>query len=163
MTYLLDSNAFIQAKDKFYRFSFCPGFWDWLSDGYHRSLLSSIQMVEVELKTRQDELTDWVASTAPQGFFVAPSPEVVTTQSVVTRWVHAQATYTPTEKARFLSKADSWLIAEAIENQREIITFEEMVPANSTKVKIPNVAANFGVKCASLFDVLEASGVTMHL
>jgi len=30
MPYLLDSNVFIEAKNKYYRFSLCPGFWDWL-------------------------------------------------------------------------------------------------------------------------------------
>ncbi len=31
MVALLDSNGLIQAKNLFYRFGFCPGFWDWLS------------------------------------------------------------------------------------------------------------------------------------
>jgi len=30
MPYLLDSNVFIEAKNKYYQFSLCPGFWDWL-------------------------------------------------------------------------------------------------------------------------------------
>lgn len=30
MTYLLDANIFIQAKNLHYGFDFCPAFWDWL-------------------------------------------------------------------------------------------------------------------------------------
>jgi len=30
MTYLLDANVFIQAKNLYYGFDFCPAFWDWL-------------------------------------------------------------------------------------------------------------------------------------
>jgi hypothetical protein len=30
MTYLLDANVFMQAKNLHYGFDFCPAFWDWL-------------------------------------------------------------------------------------------------------------------------------------
>ncbi len=163
MAYLLDANAFIQAKNHFYRFSFCPGFWDWVLAHHGTGAIFSVEKVEVELKQGADDLADWVTGTAPNGFFLPPSPQVVTTQGVVSRWVNAQPGYSPPEKARFLSKADPWLIAEAIESGHEIVTFEELVPPNSTKVKIPNVAANFGVNCASLYDVLENSGAQLRL
>lgn len=32
MTYLLDANVFIQAKNLQYGFDFCPAFWDWLDE-----------------------------------------------------------------------------------------------------------------------------------
>lgn len=163
MTYLLDSNAFIQSKNHFYRFSFCPGFWDWLVEQHEVGILFSVEKVADELKMGGDQLSTWVARDAPRDFFVAPTPQVVTTQSVVARWVNAQTVYSQVEKARFLSKADPWLIAEAIENGHEIITFEELVPPSSSKVMIPNVAANFGVKCAGLYDVLEISGSRLRL
>lgn len=163
MRYLLDANAFIQAKNHFYRFSFCPGFWDWILLEHGKATLFSVERVEAELRAGRDELATWVGSDVPAGFFITPTPEVATAQGVVARWVNAQATYGPAEKARFLGKADPWLIAEAIEHGHEIVTFEEAVPANSSKVKIPNVAANFGVRCVSLYDVLERSGVQMRV
>ncbi len=30
MSYLLDSDVFIQAKNLHYGLDFCPAFWDWL-------------------------------------------------------------------------------------------------------------------------------------
>lgn len=163
MAYLMDSNSFIQSKNLFYRFSFCPGFWDWIAGQYGAGVLFSVEQIETELKDGNDELADWVENSAPEGFFVAPSEQVATTQAVVSRWVSAQPTFSAAEKARFLGKADPWLIAEAIANGHEVITFEELVPSNSSKVKIPNVANNFGVNCVSLFDVLEQSGVQLKL
>ncbi len=163
MAYLVDSNALIQAKNQFYRFSFCPGFWDWIQAQHTGGGIFSVEKIGVELSDGADELSDWAANTVPSAFFIAPSVQVVTTQGVVARWVNAQVGYSAPEKAKFLSKADPWLIAEAIENGHEIITFEEMVPANSSKVKIPNVASNFGVNCVSLFDVLEGSGSILKL
>jgi hypothetical protein len=163
MAYLMDSNALIQAKNQFYRFTFCPGFWDWVADEHTKGALLSIQEVKKELEGGRDELADWAGKVIPASFFVRPTAEVVTTQAVVSQWVNAQGTYSQQEKAKFLSKADPWLVAEAIQNKHQIITFEEQVPANSTKVKIPNVATNFGVKTLNLYDVIEASGAKLRL
>ena len=30
MLFLLDSDTLIQAKNEYYGFDLCPGFWDWL-------------------------------------------------------------------------------------------------------------------------------------
>ncbi len=30
MAYLLDANAFIEAKKRWYGFDFCPAYWEWL-------------------------------------------------------------------------------------------------------------------------------------
>lgn len=163
MAYLMDSNALIQAKNQFYRFTFCPGFWDWVATEHAKGALCSIEKVKAELEDGQDELANWAAKVIPAPFFVRPTAQVVTTQAVVSQWVNAQPIYSPHEKAKFLSKADPWLVAEAIQNKHQIITFEEQVPANSTKVKIPNVATNFGVKTLNLYDVIEASGARLRL
>jgi hypothetical protein len=163
MAYLMDSNALIQAKNQFYRFGFCPGFWDWIAAENAHGALYSIVKVKEELEDGQDELAHWAGKVIPASFFVGPSASVVTTFGVVSQWVKAQPVYSPQEQARFLSKADPWLIAEAIQNKHKIITFEDLVPPNSTKVKIPNVATNFGVQTVSLFDVLEASGARLRL
>jgi hypothetical protein len=162
MAYLMDSNAFIQAKNQFYRFSFCPGYWDWIAQEHGAGRLFSVEKVEEELKERADELSEWAQNTAPAGFFVAPSLQVATTQAVIARWVNAQP-FAQDEKVRFLGGTDPWLIAEAIDSGRTIITFEQLVPANSSKVKIPNVAANFGAQWASLYDAIELSGAQLRL
>lgn len=163
MAYLMDSNALIQAKNQFYRFSFCPGFWDWIAVQHSNGALFSIAKVKDELQDGADALSNWAGTVIPESFFISPSVAVVTTLGVVSQWVNAQAVYSPQEKARFLSKADPWLIAEAIQNKHHIITFEDLVPANSSKVKIPNVANNFGIQTVSLYDVIEASGAQLRL
>lgn len=163
MAFLMDSNALIQAKNHFYRFSFCPGFWDWIVSEHAKSALFSIQKVKDELGDGRDELAQWARNGIPGSFFLGPSAEVVTTFGVVSQWVTAQPGYSSHEKAKFLSKADPWLVAEAIQNKHHIITFEELVPENSTKVKIPNVARNFGIATVSLYDVIDSSGTQWRL
>lgn len=162
MPYLIDSSAFIQAKNMFYRFSFCPGFWDWIAAEHRKGMLYSVEKIKDELEDGNDQLATWAKKVIPGGFFIAPSADVVTTQGVVSQWVNAQ-NYSPSEKAKFLSKADPWLIAEAMQGNYEIITFEELVPSTSSKVKIPNVANNFGVNTVSLYDILEATGCLLNL
>ena len=31
MTYLLDTNIFIESKNRYYGFDIAPGFWEWLN------------------------------------------------------------------------------------------------------------------------------------
>jgi hypothetical protein len=49
MAYLLDTNVFITAKQRYYGFQLCPGFWDWLIDANGRGLVFSHQQVLSEL------------------------------------------------------------------------------------------------------------------
>lgn len=45
MTYLLDANVFIQAKNLHYGLDFCPAFWDWLVVNNHANQVFSIDKV----------------------------------------------------------------------------------------------------------------------
>ena len=58
MAYLLDSNVFIEAVQRYYRPSICPGFWHWLDrntvkipdvcDGVGISWIKPFDMLERE-------------------------------------------------------------------------------------------------------------------
>ena len=45
MSYLLDSNVFITAKDQYYGFDFCLAFWNWLVEQHDTGVVSSIEKV----------------------------------------------------------------------------------------------------------------------
>lgn len=117
----MDSNALIQAKNQFYRFDFCPGFWDWVAIEHAKGMLYSIEKVKDELEDGQEELANWASNIIHASFFVSPTVEVVTIQTVVSQWVNAQQIYSQPEKAKFLAKADPWLVAVAIQNKDQII------------------------------------------
>jgi len=59
MNYLLDSNTFIEAKNRYYNMKVCPAYWDWLLRANGKSQLCSIDMVLDELVPGKDELADW--------------------------------------------------------------------------------------------------------
>lgn len=165
MIYLLDANSFIEAKNRHYRVKVVPGFWEWLTIQQQNISLQSIIPVFDELtknKNNPDDLALW--ATANKSFFVATSSQEI--QQVFTNIANHLAThptYSQQEIARFLSGADPWLIATAKANGAKIVTHEVLVPANSKKVKIPNVAKYFEVEYLDIFDLLELSGHQLSL
>lgn len=55
--YLLDTNVFVQAKQKHYGLDFCPAFWDWLVIQNRKGKISSVDNVFDEMRVVSDELT----------------------------------------------------------------------------------------------------------
>ncbi len=49
MAYLLDANVFIDAKNRYYGFDFCPGFWDWVDLAHADGRVMSIEIVGDDL------------------------------------------------------------------------------------------------------------------
>ena len=58
MSYLLDANVFIQAKNLHYGLDFCPAFWDWLIARNAAKQVFSIEKVGDEIQAIADELAD---------------------------------------------------------------------------------------------------------
>lgn len=64
MIYLLDANVFIEAKNRYYRFGFCPAFWEWIERAHDRGTVYSVRKVRDQLLERRDELFSWVKEVA---------------------------------------------------------------------------------------------------
>jgi len=60
LTYLIDSNIFIQAQNEYYCMDICPGFWDFLSERFHSGELISIRQVYDEISHKDDPIYEWV-------------------------------------------------------------------------------------------------------
>lgn len=165
MIYLLDANSFIQAKNFHYRMNVVPGFWAWLLQKHNGIDIKSIDHVYAELtksKTDPDDLHGWAVE---QKDFFVKSHDVAIQQvfSDIVNYVSQHRVYSPGELARFLDGADPWLIATAKTFGAVIVTHEVMVPENSTKVKIPNVARKFEIDCINIFDLLELTSIKLIL
>ncbi|WP_082107319.1 DUF4411 family protein [Chromobacterium vaccinii] len=154
MNYLLDSNAYIQAKNFYYRMSICPGFWGWLDCNFQNGRVGSIDMVYDELVHAGDDLSSWVKQR--KAVFMAVDDEA--TQSnfgEIAQFIVEHKTMREPHVSNFLSVADPWLIAKAKTIGATLVTQEVLVPDNSTKVKIPNICREFGVSYCNTFDLLE--------
>lgn len=158
--YLLDSNIFIDAKNRAYGMDFCPAFWDWLLLEHSRGFLGSVDTVKKELLKQQDELSQW-AKVAPSSFF----PQLTETGLVELKHIAEYITtkgYSLAERESFLDKADSFLIAQAKAEKHIVVTHEQSAP-NGKRIKIPDVCSAFGVACRSIYDVIRESNARFVL
>jgi predicted nucleic acid-binding protein len=152
MTYLLDANVFIQAKNLHYGLDFCPAFWDWLIDNNTAGHVFSIDKVADEIAAGADELTDWMHQRG-NGLFLKTDPQVAAQFGKVSAWA-TQQRYEPAAINTFLQVADFYLIAHALANGHTVVTHE--TPANSTKrIKIPNACIGLDVRFMTPYEMLR--------
>lgn len=152
MSYLLDTNVFIQAKNLHYGLDFCPAFWQWLLESNASGRVFSIDKVADEIAAGADELTDW-AQQDGNSLFRATDSAVVAQFGKVSTWVMGQQ-YEPAAINTFLQVADFYLIAHALAGSHTVVTHE--LPANSTKrIKIPNVCAGLNLRFMTPYTMLR--------
>ena len=160
MPYLLDANVFIQAKNLYYGFDICPGFWDWLIQANAQGKVYSIEKVGDELEAGNDELSA-CARQRGVAFFLRPDERVIQAFGKVSEWVR-NARYEPAAISVFLQGADYYLIAHALAHNFIVVTHE--VPANTKKkVKIPNVCIGLGIKHMNPYEMLRREGARFVL
>ncbi len=156
--YLLDANVFIQAKDQYYGFDLCPGFWSSLVHHHRKNDIFSIDKIKAELTG--NPLANWVRNDVPPTFFKKTNNvAVVKALADMNSWVNANPQFTPEARAEFAASADGWLVAYAKIGGQVVVTHEVLEPRARKKVKIPNVCIEFGVDCVNTFEMLIALGV----
>lgn len=153
MAYLLDANVFIEAKNRYYGFDFCPAFWDWLDQSHAAGTVFSIDKVHDELVGGSDELATWAQQRA-SGFFLTPDATIVPSLQATSSWTSGGG-YEPAAVATFLQGADYYLVADAHAHDHTVVT-HEVVAHSTKKVKIPNVCLALSVKCMNPFEMLRA-------
>ncbi len=157
--YLLDANVFIEAKNRYYGFDFCPGFWSSLVVQHRGKRVVSIDRIENELRAQDDEVTAWVEKTAPDTFFKKTEDQAVVDKfQKLVIWVYSQSQFTDAAKSKFASAADGWGIAYAAVNRLVVVTHELFAPDVKNDVKIPNVCVEFDVEYVDTFEMLRDLG-----
>ena len=152
MSYLLDANVFMSAKNLHYGLDFCPAFWEWLAHKSHTGAVFSIDKVADEIQAGQDELSDW-ARNHSQTLFKRTPPQLAPQFTDVSTWVVGQQ-YTPAAINTFLQAADFYLLAHALAGEHVVVTHE--VHANSPgRIKIPNACVGLGVQFMTPYKMLR--------
>lgn len=152
MSYLLDSDVFIQAKNLHYGLDFCPAFWDWLIAANAKGLVFSTEKVGDEIQAGADELATWAAGRG-DGFFLKPDSAILPALAQVSSWASGQ-NYEPAAVSTFLQVADFYLVAHALAHGQTVVT-HEVAAASTKKIKIPNACIGVGVKCVSPYEMLR--------
>lgn len=153
--FLLDTNSFIDAKNFFYAFDICPGFWQSLRRHHKSEQVYSIDQVKKEITDGSDMLVRW-AKWMPKGFFqISHGPDVAVEYSKIITWVDANFTRREAVDA-FADKADGWLIAYAKVYGYTLVCQEKFDPNVKRRVPNPNVCHHFGVPFCNMFEMLRA-------
>ncbi|WKC45234.1 DUF4411 family protein [Pseudomonas veronii] len=154
MKHLLDSNTLIEAKNRYYGMTICPGYWAWILQQHQALEIASIVPVRDELAKGNDDLTQWVKSNAQ--LFEDTSDE--RTQVAFGYIVAKIAEQAPLMKVgaleEFLEGADPWLIAKAMTTGAVVVTHEVYNPDIKRKYTIPNVCSLVGVSYMNTFELL---------
>lgn len=161
MAYLLDANTLIQAKNEYYAFDLCPGFWDWLDQQSVAGNVFSVQAVKDELARGDDQLAQW-AKDRDTEFFLPVDQRTSGAMSAVSGWVQA-GDFREDAKRMFLAGADPWLIAHASAHGYTVVTHEVHQEGQKNKVKIPTVCKALNVPCIRTFEMLHAERVRFVL
>ncbi|MCA9833309.1 MAG: DUF4411 family protein [Thermomicrobiales bacterium] len=152
MSYLLDANVFIAAKNLHYGFDFCPGLWRWIEQKSSDGIVLSIDKVGDEIQAGDDDLSDW-AKNLGSALFRPTDTAVAAAFPQVSAWATSQQ-YEPGAINTFLQAADYYLIAHGLAGGHTIVTHE--TPSTSVKrIKIPDACVGLQIRFMTPFQMLR--------
>jgi hypothetical protein len=162
MLYLLDADTLIRADRTYYPLKRFPVFWGWLL--YHASAgtIKIPQEQYDEVVAGRGDIVDWLSEKDKKDSLIlggAADPQLVTKVT--------EEGYAPdlNEAELVTVGLDPFLIAYALISikDRTIVSFETSSPAKKrANKKVPDVCAGFGVKCMTLFELIEALDFTTN-
>lgn len=160
--FLIDTNSIVEAKDFFYAFDLCLGFWNALLRHHESGEVFSIDHVKSELTDGNDILVRW-AKKMPKSFFLPTgTADVATEYATIIQWVQANFQRQDAVSS-FAAKADGWLIAYAKVHGFTIVTEEKLNLDMKKRVANPNVCHKFEVPYCNVFEMLRRTKVKFGL
>ncbi|MCY3594957.1 MAG: DUF4411 family protein [Bacteroidetes bacterium] len=157
--YLVDSDVFITAKNLYYSFKICPGFWKSLLHHHRAGRVYSIDQVRNELLPpgrKTEDLVVWLKNEVPDDFFLrVDTIEVMDAYRDIMMWAQGQAKYSGNAKKNFATGADGWLVAYAQTHDAIVVTNEQSAPEAKNNIKLPDVCTQFGVQSINTFAMLR--------
>ena len=152
--FLLDSNTFIEAKNRYYAFDFAPAFWDWL-DHVAQDDVRVIEPVCDELGSYSDELGEWIRSRKGSGWMLSIDDDATQDEYAdIVNELHGSH-YKPSAVREFLSGADPWLIAKAKVLNACVVTHEVAQPEARARVPIPNICGPKNIPVRNTFELIR--------
>lgn len=161
--FLLDTNVFIEAKNRYYAFAICPGFWSSIVGHFESGDLCSIDDVKQEILRGKDDLVEWVEAELPDEFFKASHEDtVIENYKQIILWVNNNTQFYESAKADFLAGADGWVLAYAQAKNLIVVTQEQFRKSVRNKVPMPNVCEQFGIQYRDTFFMLKTLNVQLE-
>lgn len=169
--FLLDSNVFIEPKNRFYPFDIFPGYWRFLLEELGGERVRSITHVYDELMGHEDDLSNWARQLGRNRFEdCAGDEEVFMRYLEISSYVRSLEGNGICGKRRsaiedFLrdGAADPWLVAHASIYGETLVTMEASRIHKQTKVSLVDVCSHFEVKCSEIVPFLRRSKARFEL
>ena len=165
-SFVLDSDVFIAAKNAYYSFDICPGFWKAIVQAHKSGRVQSIDRIKSELLSghKEEDLVQWVKKDVPTAFFYdSSSNEVSSAYAEIMLWVQRSAQYFDRAKAKFATEADGWLVAYSMVHRTVVVTNEQPRPDSRNRVLLPDVCVQFKVHYQDTFSMLRELAVRFDL
>lgn len=159
--YLIDSDVFIDAKNRHYGFDIVPAFWQWIEQAHVAGQVFTVQKVAEEVLAGDDELAQWMKQ-QPQSFRIAESSNDQPALQTVSQWAIG-AGFTQAAVSSFLAAADYFLVAQALSLGYKVVTQETPDPAAKKRIKIPDACKAVGIPWLTPFDMLRTEQVRFVL
>lgn len=163
LRYFVDADVFITAKNRYYAFDVCPGFWKSIVRKYHDGRVYSIDRVRSELLAGREteDLVLWTKNEVPRDFFrgVDEAVDATTKYAEIMLWAQRSPRYIDSAKAKFASGADGWLVAFAAVQDGVVVTNEQPAPDSKREIKLPDVCTQFAVPYKDSFQMLRELAV----
>jgi len=156
--YLLDADVFITAKNSYYAFDICPGFWKAVLRAHSQDRARSLDRVRSELLAgrKEEDLVQWVRNEVPEAFFLDSNDDPVSSAyAEIMLWVQRNPQYFDRAKAKFATEADGWLVAYSIVHRTVVVTNEQPRPDSRARILLPDVCRQFAVPYKNPFSVLR--------
>ncbi len=163
--YLVDADVFITAKNLYYPFDICPGFWKSLLHHNRTGRVYSIDRIRSELLAgrKTEALVQWVRREVSEGFLLPVDiADVVDAYTDFMMWVQRQARFFDHGKAKFATGANGWLVAYARVHGGIVLTDEQGAPESKKEAKLPDLCDPLGVRHNNTFAMLRALDVQFY-
>jgi hypothetical protein len=152
MVYLIDTTFFTQSHRANYPLDIVKSFWEKVKELTQNDKIQSIDKVRDEIFQNEDILKKWINQNISNDFFKnTTTNDVLNRYKMIAKYIASNNQYEQSAKNNFLKtgEADPWLIAYALHNQLDIVTYEVSSPNSKSKIKIPDVSRYFNVRCIS--------------
>lgn len=164
VSFVVDSNFFIEAHRTTYPLDVAIGFWSKVRLLAQTGIIISIDKVRSEIFDKNDSLKCWCQENLPDDFFKNTN-EILDEYSHVTSWaISMNYHYLPKALNEFLSgdEADAFLVAYALADptQRILVTQEIRAPQKRNKIKIPDCCVALGVTTINTIELFRRIGET---
>jgi hypothetical protein len=159
-SYGVDTNVFIEAKNRYYRFDMPPGRWFWnlMDRAVGAGCLKSAEKMREELTPAKDELANWALSHSPD-LWIPPDARVLAEVKKLVTWAQARVTGGPTALRQSavdeFAAGDIFLVATAAAYGLTVVTHEQPAPASRRRILIPDACASAAVPCVDPWTMLQ--------